>query len=299
MHLFNLYTEFHERVIEGDNAWVKNYLERGGDTNFQSADGVPPLYLAIVNGHFETVKVLVEQGADINLTTPKYYADLSPVFVAAWKKQDEIMQFLLEQGAITNIYFSALVGDLEALKKYVNEGGDVNARRSEGQAQYYSLADTLLHVATWRDSVEAVEFLLEQGADIEARDGQEATPLHDTAWRRPKTTQLLIQKGADVQVKDCVRNTPLHNAVAAESEEIIQLLLDSDANINALAYGGNTPLHQAVACKSVKSVKTLLNNGADTNIKTNFDLTPLDEAKQLKGEEKTLIIELLQQHSQS
>lgn len=111
------YTEFHERVIEGDSAWVKNYLERGGDPNFQSADGVPPLYLAIVNGHFETVKVLVEQGADINLTTPKSYADLSPVFVAAWKKQDEIMEFLLEQGAITNIYFSALTRRPRSPKK--------------------------------------------------------------------------------------------------------------------------------------------------------------------------------------
>lgn len=282
------YKKIHTRAKEGDSTWVKSYLERGGDPNVKSSAGVSPLYLAAEAGHLDTVRILVEGGADVNQKADNvYWLDCTPVLAAAYKGHDDIVEFLLENGANRDIYLSAISGDLEALGRYVEAGGDIAVRPSPGTDRPYLSGQTLLHLATWKDSVAAVDFLLENGAEIEIRDGKGHTPLHSAAaWNGKNVAQLLIERGANINAQSESAQTPLHCAARSGNLEIAQLLLDWGANINAWANcNQDTALHFAIEGNHLDMVRLLVERGADVNAKMPFSQTPLQRAKTLRRKE--------------
>ena len=85
--------------------------------------------------------------------------------------------------------------DLEALKKEVENGMDVNIQNKYGW--------TPLHVSIRRDRRDMVAYLLEQGADIDKVDGVGWTPLMEAIMDdMPELCEFLLQKGADSSIKN-------------------------------------------------------------------------------------------------
>ena len=83
--------------------------------------------------------------------------------------------------------------DLEALKKEIEAGTDVNLQNKYGW--------TPLHITIRRDRRDMVEYLLAQGADINKVDGVGWTPLMEAVM--DDMTELcgyLVEKGADVTI---------------------------------------------------------------------------------------------------
>ena len=67
-----------------------------------------------------------------------------------------------------------------------------------------------------RETVEIVRLLIEQGADVTAKDKNLSTPLHlASSAGIPESVQLLIGRGADINAEDMSRRTPLHLASAS------------------------------------------------------------------------------------
>ena len=82
-----------------------------------------------------------------------------------------------------------------------------------------------IHKAAKEGDIEAAKKAIANGADVNAKDYQERTPLHWTAWRRHKEiAELLIAAGADVNVKDSDDKTPLDLAAQFRYKEIADLL---------------------------------------------------------------------------
>ena len=94
-----------------------------------------------------------------------------------------------------------------------------------------------IHEAAAKGQIEAVKQYLAAGADVNAKDKWEETPLH--LARTKEIVELLIAKGADVNAKDKYGRTPLHYAV---DREIAELLIANGANVNAKDGDGETPL---------------------------------------------------------
>jgi ankyrin repeat protein len=84
--------------------------------------------------------------------------------------------------------------------------------------------------------------------------------------------KLLLDQGAEVNARDNFANTPLHLAV--RFPEMVELLLARGAQVGARNAFGNTPLHLAVGDRRV--VELLLAAGADARARNLFDKTPLD-----------------------
>jgi len=139
------------------------------------------------------------------------------------------------------------MGDLRKVKKFIDEGGKVNALID---------GDTLLGLAAegpvWgfeeihKDGyVGIVKFLLEKGAIIDARDKDGNSALHESAGRYGsgylKISKILIDAGANLNAANKNGRTPMHRAIGA-SLETVKLLINAGAEVNSTNNEGKTPL---------------------------------------------------------
>ncbi|MBC8094846.1 MAG: ankyrin repeat domain-containing protein, partial [Akkermansiaceae bacterium] len=108
---------------------------------------------------------------------------------------------------------------------------------------------TPLHSAAYKGQLTVAQFLLANGADVEARDRQWGgrTPLQYAAGAGHKAmVDLLLSKKANVNSADNTGNTALHLAVVNGFRSVVEVLVAGGANVNAQRRTGVTPLHLAV-----------------------------------------------------
>jgi ankyrin repeat protein len=146
--------------------------------------------------------------------------------------------------------------------------------------------DISIHEAARDGNIEAVKQHLIAGTNINEKDdiwGQR--PLHQAiAAGHAEIAKLLIESGANVNATNNFNATPLGLA-ADKSESIVKLLIDNGADVNAKNTMGTTALHGAASSGNKIVAELLIANGADVNAKFQGFETPLDSAEELAGDE--------------
>ena len=150
-------------------------------------------------------------------------------------------------------------GDLDAVRRLLRDGADVNAPQGDGM--------TALHWAAERGDGPLCEVLLYAGARVDAgtRIGH-YTPLHLAARAaHPAVAEMLLEAGSDPSAATTNSGaTPLHLAAASGDPRVIEVLAAAGADVNAReAAWGQTPLIFAAAANRVAAVEALLEAGAD------------------------------------
>ncbi len=113
------------------------------------------------------------------------------------------------------------------------------------------------------DNNEIARFLIEQGADVNAKDYQfKMTPIFN---QNVETSKLLLEAGADVTIKNKKEKTPLHIAVNWNHSNRAELLISHGTNANEKNIDGWIPLHWAAMESGMEVVKILIDNGTDKN----------------------------------
>ena len=154
--------------------------------------------------------MLIRNQADIDVKT-KY--GQTPLDIALMCRHLEIAKILMEHGAIFNV-------------------------KSDRQS--------LLHLEAAMKG-DLCKWLIQKGANIEAKDCFQRTPVFEAVLHRKyNNVKELIFQGADVDVKDISDITPLELAIELEHWDITDLLVRSGAKLNVRFKSGNTPMEQCL-----------------------------------------------------
>ncbi len=125
----------------------------------------------------------------------------------------------------------------------------------------------------------AIRALLQQGADVNAAQGDGMSALHWAADRGDaELTAMLVYAGANPGAVTRIGHyTPLHLASRAGSAEAVQALLKAGAQVDAMtSTSGATPLHMAASAGVPAVVTALLDAKAEINAReTEWGQTPL------------------------
>src|SRR5215470_12405119 len=177
--------------------------------------GATPLLAAVQRSDRKTIDVLLQAGADINARSHLWAGGLSALDECA----HDMAAFLIERGAVLDAHAAARLGSFQELQGLVAANpGVVAARGANGQ--------TPLHFAS---TIEIAQYLLERGADIDARDLQhESTPaqhmlrvLQGRHYRhdRQDIARYLVARG-------CLTDLPM--AAALGNLTLARRLLEAD-----------------------------------------------------------------------
>ncbi len=171
--------------------------------------------------------------------------------------------------------------------------GIVHSSPNQDDAARRKLEDSLpeLTRAVKANSMERVNELLAKGENVNVRDENGYTPLHEAA-RAGLTdmARLLIAKGARVRDDGPGGLTPLHLAAEHGVTDTVRLLLENGADVNVKAPDGRTPLYEAAAQGHAETVRLLLRKGADVNVRERLGETPLSRAVRTRSVETVRLL---------
>ena len=107
--------------------------------------------------------------------------------------------------------------------------------------------NTALHWAAYHGHKEIAELLIGNGADVNAKEEFEQTPLHKAVKASDKVVAKirLLSLGVDLDVEDEDGASNWYDMVLLKQKEIVELLITNGANLNATEQNGTTPLDSA------------------------------------------------------
>jgi ankyrin repeat protein len=196
---------------------VRLLIAHGADPNARDAgDHATPLHFAAANGTIETVRVLLDAGADVHGTGDLHNGDV--IGWAARPDNEDVVNLLLERGARHHIFSAMALGDRNLVRQLVEENPVSLLRRrsrfENGHTPVHAAfvpPDGLGFLGGGPDHG-MLELLIELGADLDATDDKGRAPLTMAILRGDqKAIGLLKAAGAT--------EPPAASAAAAFSKE--------------------------------------------------------------------------------
>lgn len=150
----------------GNNNVIKALIKKGADIDYVSAGEGNALVAAAKNNHADSVRLLIESGAAVDIETFLYKS--TPLLIASYW------------------------GSVDAVKVLVENGADIHHKNSSG--------NTALHKACEKDQFDVIKYLISQGADINLKNNYDMTPVDMTKSLDVK--KFIVNEYVQKQEKD-------------------------------------------------------------------------------------------------
>ncbi|KAJ8128957.1 hypothetical protein O1611_g4676 [Lasiodiplodia mahajangana] len=327
-----------------DNEAVARLLDRRDLVQHIGNDRAPRwtvLHFAAYVGSLSIMSQLLHTGLQniIDVLSPNGY---SPLIIACSRGFLGIVRLLLSEGASVNLlgnsnksalHFASQYGFLETAKELISKGSDITAADSEGNSPLHiairnrktKLAVFLVgvfpsiivdagHASGARSPVSGMDIDYadvteprneishqSHNTDIEMADDNESgsgeidethitpldyvnemgrTVLSEAAEQNlPSVVKCLLEKGVDPNVSDDLSYTAIHLAAKMDALEVIQILLTQAPALDIQDKdNGCTPLHFCCYRGHLETALQLLKSGAEIGLRDRWNRTPLSAA---------------------
>ncbi|KAL2746190.1 ankyrin repeat and protein kinase domain-containing protein 1-like isoform X1 [Vespula maculifrons] len=301
--------DFHEAVRTGDAKCVATLLATGRVQNLDEPDwnvsGDPPLLVAATNHCISVLNVLLANGCDPGVRSPRGETALHRVILNGGP--GNVLNFVGELlkhgcpagvkeagGGLTALHVltrqlahaqssKSLHHDYEAALKTLDllaKAGPVNAKDHQGRSALHILASSTVFDNNHRTEIESlIETLLAAGANPALKNDRGESPLHECLECGALNTALLLIPHTSPGIMSRYGETPLHIASRKNYVDMVAKLLEHGEDPSVQDAGGNTPLHLASARGFHRTVSLLVTSPLAQLEKTNLDgLTALQVA---------------------
>jgi uncharacterized protein len=251
-------TALHKACQAGSLEAVKMLIEEGAFIDaVAESTGHTPLIEALWFKFPEIVDYLLNNGASLEIRT-HYGFSLMEHFQYAMKVNVHGKDKLLKSEVLLNkrqsddnekvknqkLIAAVVANDLEAVKKAIRDGSDIEERSPVLGG--FNDHHTPLLIACKQDNAEIVAELLKAGADANATEPTfGAVPLHKATYNGlDKNTQLLVdQPGIDLDFQGYTNGyTPLHDALWHGFEKCAMILIKAGARLDLKGHDGKLPV---------------------------------------------------------
>jgi uncharacterized protein len=167
---------------------------------------------------------------------------VSLLLFAVYCKNQPAVNLLKRYRTSLNVYEAVCTGEMEIAKALLEERPEeLNIPSPDG----FSL---LGYACFFNQRAIARYLIVEKGANVNQASANDlkVTPLHSAcAIVSYPLTQLLLDNGADVNARQQGGLTPLHSAAHHGATELVRLLIENGADMNAKTDAGETALSLA------------------------------------------------------
>ncbi|XP_054239327.1 kinase D-interacting substrate of 220 kDa isoform X5 [Indicator indicator] len=275
---------------EGHAAIVAELLSHNVSLEHRDLGGWTALMWASYKGRTEVAKLLLEKGANPNITGMQY--SVYPIIWAAGRGHADIVHLLLQHGAKVNcsdkygttpLVWASRKGHLECVKYLLQMGADVDQEGANSM--------TALIVAVKGGYTDSVKEILKRNPNVNLTDKDGNTALMIASKEgHTEIVQDLLDAGTYVNIPDRSGDTVLIGAVRGGHVEIVRALLHKYADIDIRGQDNKTALYWAVEKGNATMVRDILQCNPDTETCTKDGETPLIKATKMRNIE---IVELL------
>uniref|UniRef100_A0A4W6CME4 Ankyrin repeat domain 29 n=1 Tax=Lates calcarifer TaxID=8187 RepID=A0A4W6CME4_LATCA len=240
---------------KGNLALLQLLLNSGRvDADCRDSYGTTALMVASYSGHYECVKELIMQGADINYQRE---TGSTALFFASQQGHHDVVKLLFEFGASTEFQTKVCCRTLD--------------RFSDGA--------TSLFLAAQEGHVTVIRQLLVSGAKVNQAREDGTAPLWMAAQMgHSEVVKVLLLRGADRDADRQDGSTALFKAALKGHSSVIEELLKFSPSLGLLK-NGSTALHAAVMGGNLQSVLLLLGAHADPTLPNKNNELPADLTK--------------------
>ncbi len=253
---------------DGDLESVKKLVSNGVDVNLSIHDSNHPIY-----GGISFLYLVLTRNLGSDYIGPSEYElnMMPPLYWAARDGHLEAVQYLLEHGAIPH---NPVDGDSPIRTAARNHHKEIVELLRQYGAEY-----SLFEASGIGDASQVKELLDAKAIDVNTRDNTLKTPLHFAARNGYETVcELLISHGADVNAQDENSYEPIYRAIEKGHLDVTRLLIEHGVDINDKCYNYDTPLSLAIYYEQIDIIQYLIDKGADIKSPVHGDTTPLEEA---------------------
>lgn len=200
-------------------ALVEFLLQNGADVHASDKGGLVPLHNASSYGHLEVSQLLIKAGGDVNATDLWKF---SPLHEAAAKGKHEIVKLLLKHGA-------------NPTQKNRDGATPLDLAKDQEISDLLRGNAALLESAKKGNLARVQRLLTSENINCRDTQGRNSTPLHLAAgYNNFEVAEYLLEQGADVNAQDKGGLIALHNASSYGHLEIAALLIKYNTQINAV-----------------------------------------------------------------
>ncbi|KAM0350446.1 hypothetical protein ACHAP4_010013 [Fusarium culmorum] len=296
-------TPMHIAVDSKKPAIVQYLLAQGADPNVRDSEGVPPIASAVKAGDPDVVQWLVEKGAAVNLANDSNETTLLHEAIS----HPETLRILLQHGAditmtnkwsqtaldvaIGSNYLTSVRITLETSRDKLDLGSE-NTRRALCEAVtsgYAHVVGALLEAGADVNTVNAngesllmlaVKYnresnmactILEYNPNLAMRDDKQNTALHHiNKTTRLETVRRIANAGGKLDALNDCENTPFVVAIKVQLEDVFSYMLKKQPTLAIRCPAASTktltPLHEACINGTLSMVRTLVHHKVKVDV---------------------------------